>query len=231
MEQLQKAVMVATYSNNYMEFFDIQYNPTEFSLEKGAQNAEINIPGLDSPVLQFIRGQNEKLTLELFFDTTENGMGSGARSVTEETDKFYSLVKIEPDGHTPPLVSFLWNSKFPGNNLLEKAGNQKRTDFTGVVESLRQKFTLFSPEGVPLRATLTLVIREYKTLTEQLRQLNLSSPDRTHVHVLQSGETLSSLAASYYKNPDEWRAIAQANGIEDPRRLTPGTFMTIPPIE
>src|SRR5438876_427384 len=83
------------------------------------------------------------------------------------------------------------------------------------VESVRQKFTLFSPEGIPLRATLTVSLREYKTLDEQLAQLNLSSPDRTHSHVTREGDTLARIAHRYYTRPDEWRAIADANGIDD----------------
>ena len=79
-----------------------------------------------------------------------------------------------------------------------------------MVESIKQKFTLFSPEGVPLRATLTLSLREYKTLDEQLEQLNLSSPDRTHAHVARAGDTLAGVAARYYERPGEWRAIADA---------------------
>jgi nucleoid-associated protein YgaU len=98
-----------------------------------------------------------------------------------------------------------------------------------MVESVKQKFTLFSPEGVPLRATLTLTLREYKTLDEQLAQLNLSSPERTHSHVIQRGETLSSIAARFYQQPGDWRFIANANNIEDPRRLAVGTFLTVPP--
>ena len=35
----------------------VQFNPTEFSLDKAAQIAEIAIPGLDAPLLQFVRGQ------------------------------------------------------------------------------------------------------------------------------------------------------------------------------
>ena len=62
--------------------------------------------------------------------------------------------------------------------------------FQCVVESVRQKFTLFSPEGIPLRATLSVTLREYKTLEQQLDQLNLSSPNRTHSHIVQRGETL-----------------------------------------
>jgi nucleoid-associated protein YgaU len=82
-----------------------------------------------------------------------------------------------------------------------------------------------------LRATLSVTLREYKTLEEQLAHLNLMSPDRTHSHVIQSGETLSGLAARFYQNPDNWRFIADENQIEDPRRLTVGTFLTIPPTQ
>ena len=89
MEQLQKATLVATYSDGSMDFIDVQVNPTELAFDKGVQLAEIAIPGLDSPLLQFVRGQAEQLTLELFFDTTDDGMGAGATSVTTETDAFY----------------------------------------------------------------------------------------------------------------------------------------------
>src|SRR5829696_7499399 len=73
----------------------VQFNPTEYTLEKGAQIAEIAIPGIDSPILQFIRGQNERLTLDLFFDTTEFGMDEAAVDVRLRTNAFYQLVKIQ----------------------------------------------------------------------------------------------------------------------------------------
>ncbi len=232
MEQLQKAFLVATYASGLMDFFEVQFNPTEFTLDKAAQISEITIPGLDSPLLQFVRGQNEKLTVDLFFDSTESGMGVEVKSVTELTDRVYQLIKIEPERHAPPICDFFWNSKFPGSDLTAQAGNQKRTSFQCVVESVKQKFTLFNPHGVPLRATITLTLREYKTLDEQLHQLNLTSPDRTHGHVVQQGETLSAIAARYYLKPSAWRAIAkdQRNNLEDPRRVESGQFLTIPPI-
>lgn len=224
---------------------EFQFNPTELSYDKSAQIAEITIPGLDSPLQQFVRGNSEKLTLELFFDETDHGMGQNATSVTKRTDLFYQLIKIESDRHAPPICTFFWNQEFPGSSLGNQAdttktnqpgagsstaaGNQSRNGFRCVVESVKQKFTLFSPEGVPLRATLTVVLREYKTLAEQLPQLNKTSPDLTHSHVLHSGETLSSVAADFYQHPGDWRFIADANAIEDPRRLTAGFFLTIPP--
>src|SRR5204863_1292294 len=142
--------------------------------------------------------------------------GPGATSVTTKTDPFYSLVKIDPDTHAPPICELFWNASFPGADLLPAAGGQRRNSFTFVVDSVKQKFTFFSPEGVPLRATLTLSLREYKTLDEQLRHLNLNSPDRTQSHVVRGGETLAAIAAQHYRSPADWRRIAARNAINDP---------------
>lgn len=228
--QLQKVMLVAMW-HDLMEFIELQYNPGELTFTKGVQLADIPIPGLDSPLVQFVRGQAETLTADFFFDTTEEGTGAGARSVTELTDRVYELTKIEPETHAPPVCALLWNEKFPGGDVSDAVGNQRRTDFQCVVESVRQRFTLFSSEGVPLRAVLTVSFREYKTLDEQLSQLNLSSPDRTHSHVVARGDTLASICGRHYGTPTEWRHVARENGIDDPRRLDPGVVLSIPRVE
>jgi nucleoid-associated protein YgaU len=238
MQQPKKAVIQVKWYKRKPENIPVMYNPAELSFDKSAQMAEINIPGLDSPIQQFVRGQTEKLTLDLFFDTTDDGMSGKPTSVTKYTDQIYQLIKIEAERHAPPICVFMWNTQFPGSSLGSQAtgqqaevfGNQRRNGFQCVFESVKQKFTLFSPEGVPLRATLTVVLREYKTLDEQFPQINRKSPDRTKSHVVQQGETLSGVAGEHYAQPGEWRAIANANSIEDPRRLDPGLFLTIPPL-
>lgn len=208
--------------------FSMAYNPSELSFEKTMKFAEIAIPGLDAPLQQFVRGEAEKLTLELFFDSTEKGTGLGATSVTTQTDKVFSMARINPTTHAPPVVTLTWNHHFPGDSLTGPLGSQRRNSFVGVIESIRQKFVLFSPEGIPLRATVNLTIREYKKLEDQLKQLNLMSPDRTHSHALKGGETLSAVAAEQWKRPGDWRRIADENELEDPRRLRVGTFLRIP---
>jgi hypothetical protein len=197
----------------------VQFNPTEYTLTKGAQIAEIVIPGIDSPILQFIAGQNEKLTLDLFFDTTlDKGMGDGATDVRQWTGPVYQLVKIQPSTHAPPRVRFLW-----GQGL----------SFTAIVESVQQKFTLFNPGGLPLRATLSVTFREYKTLEDQLSQLNLQSADHTRSHVVMQGETLAGIAASAYGDPTLWRVIADNNAdrITNFRRLEAGLELELPALD
>jgi len=196
--------------------FEVQFNPTEFTRQKGAQIAEIGVYGIDSPILQFIRGQNEKLTLELFFDTTDSGMDDSAISVTTITNKFYQLVKIQPTTHAPPRIKFIWG----------------KLKFSAIVESVQERFTLFNRLGIPLRATLSLSLREYKSLERQLADLKLQSSDHSKQRVVQRGDTLSKIAALEYGDPALWRPIADANGDQaNPRNLTPGTVLIIPPLD
>lgn len=272
MTQVKKAILLVEWHQRAPEPIPVQYNPTEYTLDKQAQIAEIQLPGLDAPLQQFVRGQTEKLSLDLFFDTTELGTGAGATSVATETDKIYQLIKIEPTRHAPPICTFIWSDQWPGSLIggapgsvagaaaraitgalagaaagaaLSAAGsvgasalaavgaamgNQRRNGFRCVVESVKQRFTLFSPDGVPLRATLTVALREYKTLDDQLQRLNLSSPERRHAHVVQQGDSLASIAARYYERPAVWRAIADANGLFDPRRIPVGRVLEVPPL-
>ena len=201
------------------QFIDVQFNPTEYTRTKGAQIAEIGIYGIDSPILQFVRGQNEKLTLDLFFDTTKSGggMGESAQSVARLTDPFYQLCKIQPKMHAPPRIRLTW-----GDAL----------SFKAIVESVQQKFTLFNPKGIPLRATLSVSFREYKTLEEQLAQLKLESSDHSKSWIVQRGDTMSRIAAAQYGDPGLWRVIADANpGAISPRRPRPGQELIIPPLD
>ncbi len=206
----------------------VQFNPTDLSFSKNAQLAEIAIPGLDSPVLQFIRGGAETLSLELFFDTTDDGMGSFATSVTDRTDEFYALVKQDPDTHAPPICRFSWGSSGMGGGPGTSATSQAPFLFTGIVESVDRKFVLFSPDGVPLRARLSIKMREYRTVDEMVAGLN--SADHTKARIVKRRERLDQLASQEYTTPAEWRRIADENELDDPRRVPAGTLLKLPPI-
>jgi hypothetical protein len=209
----------------------VMFNPTEYTLNKGVHIGEVPIPGLDAPILQFVRGQVETLALDLFFDTTDGGTGKRAKPVTEETDKFYALVKIERETHAPPVCLFSWGGEhFPGKRNEQAADPMLRFAFKCIVESVRQRFTLFNPDGVPLRATLTVSLKEYKTLAEQIQEIDPHSADRDRAHVVRQHETLSSIAADLYDDPAQWRWIANANQLDDPLALVPGMVLAVPRI-
>jgi nucleoid-associated protein YgaU len=229
MAELSKAKFKVFKQDGSFEQITVQYNPSSLSFDKPVHTAEISIPGLDSPLKQFVRGGTETASVELFFDTTERGTGARSISVTTLTDAFYGLVKIDPQTHAAPVCSFIWGEKFPGDRLPERYGNQRRTEFSCIVTGVKQDFKLFSPEGTPLRAVLTLKLEEYVPLQRQIEQLNLQSSDHTRSHVLKQGESLAQVAWQHLNNARDWRHVALANGIDDPRRITPGQTLTIPP--
>jgi len=213
----------------------VQFNPNELTLNKAAQFAEVVIPGLDAPILQFVRGQAETLTVDLFFDTTEDGTLDDARAVTELTDRFYQLIKIDRHTHAPPVCRFVWPDRgFAGSQMTgqwESQNASRQNGFQCVVESVRQRFTMFATNGRPLRATLSVSLKEYKTLDDQIAEIFMQSPDHTHAHIVQRGDTLARIAAARYDDPLQWRAIAEQNGLDDPSALHPGQILEVPPIE
>ena len=180
-------------------------------MNKSVQYAEIGIPGLDEPVLQFIRGQNEKVTLDLFFDTTEQGMVDNVADVRNVTKKVYNLLTVNTATHAPQRFTIQWGA---GKSLF----GQGNTSSLCVLESMNEEFTLFAPTGEPLRAKLTLTIRMAATVE-----------DRTKMVMVVRGQSITDIAYQHYGDPAQWRAIAAANpAITNPRFLEAGTTLIVP---
>jgi hypothetical protein len=198
------------------------YNPERYSVSKGVQFAEIGIPGLDSPVLQFVRGQNEKITLELFFDTTEHGMVENVKDVRELTVQVYNLMKVNTETHAPLRFRIEWGES---KSLI---GQGAGVSPLCVLESMTEEFALFSPGGVPLRAKLNVTIREASTAKLEFQTSPRHSSDRTKVRRVVRGQTISQIAWLEYGDPTQWRPIADASGIDNPRFLQPGTTVKVP---
>jgi hypothetical protein len=187
----------------------VLFNPKEYVIDKKTPWTEIDVFGLDSPPVQFTMGKRKRLTMELFFDTSEE-----KTDVREYTNKIENLMMVNAQEHRPPVLRFSWG------NL----------SFESVLEDLVQRFTLFKNDGTPLRAILKVVFKEYATAAAQLSNTRRESADHTKRMVIREGESISSLAAREYHDPGKWRAIAQANNIEDPENIKPGTIVELPPL-
>jgi nucleoid-associated protein YgaU len=214
--------------NNIGDPMLVAYAPAELAFSKTTQFAEIAIPGLEQPLLQFVRGDAETLSMDLFFDSTENGTGSDAVAVTDTVEAFHKLVAINGEMHTPPLVRIFWGDNFPGTAMgdTETAGEH----FTAVVLSVARRFTLFNADGKPLRATVSIALKHYATVAEQVAAINYRSPDHTRIHVVSEGETLPLIAHDAYDDARKWRVIADHNGLSDVRNIAPGTTLELPPL-
>ena len=184
------------------------FNPTEYQLSKANMFADIPIPGLDTPLIQYVRGDSEKLSLEALVDTSDTLDDVRLRYVA----KLRGLMSINAKEHAPPLVAFIWD----------------RPVLTGVLENLAVTYVLFTPDGIPLRAKLTMSLREYRSAAVQAARTPLQSPNVEKSFVVRRGDTLASISQSLYRSPAHWRELATANGIADPRRLRPGQVLIAP---
>lgn len=186
------------------------FNPKEYAISKSVPWNPHATAGVDAPEMQFTTGQGETLDLELFFDTYEAGT-----PVTAHTKKLHTMAMIAPDLHRPPMVVVTWSEHLA---------------FQGVIESINHRFTMFLESGVPVRATVSIKLREARSAKYQEQSRPKGSPDHAKLRAVRRGETLQSIAAEEYDDPGEWRRIANANGIDDPFRLQPGQRLLVPPI-
>ncbi len=200
------ALEKATITNlNTREAIPVLFNPEEYSLDVGNTFAEIGIPGLKTPPIQYVRGNLRHLRMELFFDTYEQ-----QADVRLLTGKITALLDPQAQTQAPPLLLFSWGG----------------LNFKCVLESAEQRFTMFLDSGTPVRARLTVSFKEYQAVEIEIRRGLFMGPPT--VRNIVGGETLSRIAGEALGDPGAWREIAEANDIDNPRLLTPGASLIIP---
>jgi nucleoid-associated protein YgaU len=123
----------------------------------------------------------------------------------------------------PPSVTFSWGY---------------HRSFKAVCRRLSVQFTLFRPDGTPVRAMaqLELVQIEKDLLTPRAAPPPPQNPTtratrRLGAHIVQDGDSLQSIAYQHYRDPSRWRLIAEENGLDDPVRLSRGSTLSIPLVE
>lgn len=196
---------------------DFQFNPKELTMGKSASwarqtakaNGKAGAPQYKGPL-------PSKLTLEMFFDAS----GKQDNAVVQRVDKLFSCcapteASLKQNKGSPPWVLFRWG---------------ELTGFLAYVSSVQVKYTLFTSAGLPVRATCTVTLEE---ISGDPPKQNPSSgglvPRR--VHVLVEGDTLAGIAYREYGDASLWRAVAAANGIDDPMRLRPGKSVMLPAVD
>jgi hypothetical protein len=226
LRELKTAYVEPINGSRQGERIEVLFNPADYSIEKGNTFQSTSLPGLATPVTQFVTGNADTLTMELFFDTYTMSLlrhpTLGLREdVRNYTRRLTSLLDVDPQLHAPPVVQFIWGPPM---------GSPEGFQFTAIIEKVSQKFTFFLDDGTPVRATLGVTFKEYKTVQQQLQEIGRQSADRTKLAVFREGDSLWLLAAREYNDAGLWRVIADRNQIENPRLIAPGTELEVPPL-
>jgi hypothetical protein len=205
---LVKATITA---ENTRESIEVMFNPEEYSLNRDNNFASQAIPGLGSPILQFAHGNLRTLDMELLFDTYEVKQDA-QRDVRIQTQRLIKFMEIDSALHAPPILQVAWAS----------------LHFRCVLTKAAQKFILFLSDGRPVRARINASFTEFIDPEREAKQVNRQTADFSKFHIVVDGETISGIAFRHYEKSEVWRAIAIANGIDDPRALKTGMTLSIP---
>lgn len=162
--------------------------------------------------MEFVEDASSSLSVKLTLNgyPLTSGKESDAKDISASVKSLRALVYTAETIHKPPKCQFQWGS----------------ITYEGHVTALNVQFTMFTSDGKPVRAVVSLTIAGVKN-----DKLALQSPDRTKRRVLTQDTQLYLVAYDAYNDCAQWRHIAIANGIRNPRHLSPGIVLKIPPLE
>ena len=210
----------STTPGGLIKTFAFDFNPAQLSLTRRAQwkttPAQIE---RDGSLPEFMGSQPREMGVEIFLDSSDEPTSNSVLKKVESllaccdvTTK--SIAAKQP---SPPWVVFQW-------------GSFSTARFTSYVSSVEAAYSLFGTTGVPIRATCRLQLHEIPSNTKGQNPTS-GALTAQRVHRVVAGDSLQSLAWREYGDSAAWRAIAEANGIDDPTRLANGVELVLPSAE
>ncbi len=202
-------------STSSADIFTCQFNPETFSLFKKNSFKSSQTTGTDVAKTTFSGGEPQNMDIALTFDTTSTG-----DPVFEKYEVLRTLSLVDRSALNtttqqgePPWVMVQWGTYI---------------GFIAVITGLDEEYVLFTPDGTPIRAKVTIHLQQV-TDPQQMGGQNpttRTAPRRTWV--VEQGQRLDWIAHQEYGNSAAWRDIAEINGIDNPMDLRAGQVLVLP---
>jgi hypothetical protein len=192
--------------------FEAYVNPTEITATYEAEFESQNGAGTAGSRMEFKRMKPGDLSLAFFID----GTGANGRNVVvqEQIAKFQEVCGYSGQIHRPHHLEVAYGKVPPRRCVLKSA-------------SIAYK--LFHPDGVPLRAVISAAFTESTDDATRVVRQGDQSADLTHLRLVKAGDTLPGLCELIYREPRMCIEVARVNGLDNFRRLEPGTRLRFPP--
>ncbi len=163
----------------------------------------------------------EELKIEFVLDGTKTMEGYVEKyknmEVTEQIKNFTDCVyKYEGKIHRPRFLIVHWGSEIR---------------FPGVLSHMDINYSLFSPNGNPLRAKITATFIKYESDQAITAAARMSSPDLTHFRTVRAGDRLDLMSSAIYNDPGLLMQVARVNDLVSLRRIQAGKELFFPPID
>jgi nucleoid-associated protein YgaU len=221
------------YQKAYLELFEIsgsgkgaesggtkiefQFNPKELQVVKKAKWEAKPSKNKNAPSTEYVGPEAASMSIEMFLDAHDDmDTEQRGRDVCQEVQKLIDACTPTQSSKSsktpkPPGVVFGWG----------------RVYFRGYIESVTAKYTRFLPSGEPIRAVCTIALKEFPKDASKQNPTS-GALEAMGSHEVVAGDSLPVIAYREYRDPALWRAIAEANGIDDPMLLPPGIRLLVP---
>jgi len=194
---------------------ECMFNPTEYTLTQATNVTWTAVPNKPGGTAEYGGTKPLRLGVKLFFDEFDAAKGNITPKITRLLSWTLPMEQTRKDKKpTSPLIAFVW-------------GNSQLANFCGYLTNVDITYKLFSKDGTPLRADVTIAL---EGATPDFGGTNPTShaTDTTRTHTVIEGQSIQAVAYDKLGKPAYWRAIADLNGIDDPFRVVPGTVLLIP---
>lgn len=202
--------------------FTTTINPSSYNRKYGTKfsgtgGGSDNAIGKAAPVPKFSASEPEEVSFTLTLDGTGVVPDAADTTVAAQITKLRNIAyAYSGEDHEPDAVQIDWGEELKA--------------FQGRLTNLDIDYTLFDPDGAPLRATLKLKFIEALTEAQVALEANNQSPDLTHLVRVVQGDTLPLLCERIYKDVSKYLEIARFNDLDNFRDLKPDTLLRFPPM-
>lgn len=195
--------------------YKVMINPNSIKWNRKIQYNEQQAIDSSKPSQKYKNTPSGDLSFEIVIDCT--GVVFSKRIDMGEEMKALEKIIYTYDGkiHRPNFVKVQW-----GSDLV----------FKGVLKSFNTTYTLFRPDGSPLRAKVSLGFSEYTSPKKKCKEEKKQSPDITHLVEVVEGENLPQLSNKVWDDPFYYIQVAAYNGLNKFRNLKGGQELIFPPI-
>lgn len=215
MGELVKLKIIGYETQTYSESkksgeFTTQVNPASMKLGKRlnySQNGEAQ--GIAN--LRKFRSQAlDSLSFDVLMDDTgiipnKSGKIKDRINLLEK-----AIYRINSESHEPSYAKVIWGTFI----------------FRGRVESINYDYSLFSPDGTPIRVKVSFSFAGY--FDKDTTQMN--SPDLSRVITFRAGDSIARYCDEIYGDASFCHEIAAYNNLSEFRKIEPGTKIQFPPL-
>jgi hypothetical protein len=200
------------YSGSPVGQFDVYYNPDEYVQLYDLEYDEKSADGATASPMKFKRIKPREYSIKFLIDGT--GASGDKIDVPLKIMQFYETIGYDGEQHRPRYLWVLWG-------VLSSRCVLLKAEIT---------YTLFRPDGIPIRAVINASFKENVDDTTRALKENKKSPDRTRVREVKEGDRLPLLAYQIYGDPAHYLEVARSNRLNNFRKLSAGSRLIFYPI-